>query len=333
MQIPVTRRRMIALTAAAAGLALRPGGARAEGHLVTWRGQCLGAVALLQIHHHDRTEAERLIAAALAEATRLERIFSLYRDDSALVRLNRDGVLVAPPPELVDLLSECRRYWTLSGGGFDPSVQPLWTLYRRHFDHVDADPAGPSQEVLRQALDRVGFAHVVADPDRILFGRRGMALTLNGIAQGYITDRVVALLRAGGLDRSLVDMGEPRALGRRPDGAPWQIGIADPQDASCIVRVLDVVDGAVATSAASGFRFDRDGRFHHLLDPRSGRSGHRYQSLTVVMPSATAADALSTAYSLMPVEDIVRTKRALGIGDVYLTSDEHGKAIRVSDSG
>ncbi|GAU87073.1 FAD:protein FMN transferase [Bosea sp. BIWAKO-01] len=318
----VTRRRIIGIAAAAGGLALLPLGcpARAEGHLVTWRGQCMGAVASLQIHHHDRAEAERLIAAATAEAVRLERIFSLHRDDSALVRLNRDGVLIAPPPELVALLTDCRRYWALSGGAFDPTVQRLWTLYHRHFARPDADMAGPSPEALREALDTVGFEQVVADPDRLLFRRRGMALTLNGIAQGYVTDRVVALLRAGGIDRSLVDMGEPRVLGPRPDGSPWQIGIADPQDQSRITRVLDVVDGAVATSAGDGFRFDREGRFHHLLDPRNGASPDRYRTVTVAMPTATAADALSTAFSLMPLQDIIRTRRALGTGCVYLTT-------------
>ena len=318
----VTRRRLIGITAAAGGLALLPVGtlAAAEGHLVSWRGQCMGAVASLQIHHPDQAEAERLIAAALAEVARLERIFSLHRDDSALVRLNRDGMMVAPPPELVALLSDCRRYWTLSGGAFDPTVQPLWTLYRRHFTRPDADPSGPSAEAFREALEAVGFEHVMASPDRILLRRRGMALTLNGIAQGYITDQIVALLRAGGLDRSLVDMGEPRALGRRPDGRPWQIGIADATEPSRTTRVLDVVDGAVATSSAHGFRFDRDGRFHHLLDPRSGASPDRYRSVTVAMPTATAADALSTAFSLMPEQDVLRARQELGAGCVYLTS-------------
>jgi thiamine biosynthesis lipoprotein len=318
----VTRRRLIGITAAAGGLALLPAGTRAaaEGHLVGWRGQCMGAVASLQIHHPDRAEAERLIAAALVEVARLERIFSLHRDDSALVRLNRDGMMVAPPPELVALLSDCRRYWTLSGGAFDPTVQPLWTLYRRHFAEPDADPSGPPAAALSRALAAVGFEHVMAGPDRILFRRRGMALTLNGIAQGYITDRVVALLHRGGIDRSLVDMGEPRALGRRPDGKPWQIGIVDAVEPSHTTQVLDIVDGAVATSSAHGFRFDRDGRFHHLLDPQSGASPDRYLSVTVAMPTATAADALSTAFSLMPVQDVLRATQALGAGRAYLTN-------------
>ena len=105
MEHSVTRRRAIGITAAAAGLILVPLGraARAEANLVTWRGHAMGALASLQIHHTDRIAAERLVRRAVSEVRRLERIFSLYREDSALVALNRSGVLPSPPPELVAL--------------------------------------------------------------------------------------------------------------------------------------------------------------------------------------------------------------------------------------
>ena len=173
MEHSVTRRRAIGITAAAAGLALVPlgGAARAEANLVTWRGHAMGAVASLQIHHKDRSAAERLVRRAVAEVRRLERILSLYRDNSTLVALNRSGVLPAPPPELVALLDECRRYWELTGGSFDPTVQALWTLYWEHFSRPRHDPAGPSADALRTALDKVGFRHVAFDRSRIVLGR------------------------------------------------------------------------------------------------------------------------------------------------------------------
>ena len=226
----LSRRRFIGVTAAAAGLGLVPFGraARAEAHLVTWRGQAMGAVATLQVHHHDRAAAERLVERSLAEVRRLEAVFSLYREDTALVALNRQGILVAPPADLVAVLAECRRCWELTGGAFDPTVQALWILYRDHFSRSDADPQGPTEHELRDALERVGFGRVTFDANRIALPRRGMGLTLNGIAQGYVTDRVVGILRAGGIASSLVDMGEPRAVGSRPSGGPWRVGIADP---------------------------------------------------------------------------------------------------------
>jgi len=324
----LSRRRFIGVTAAAAGLSLVPLGqaARAEASLVAWRGQAMGAVATLQVHHHDRGTAERLVERSLAEVRRLEAVFSLYREDSALAALNRQGFLVAPPKDLVALLSECRRCWELTGGAFDPTVQALWMLYRDHFSKSGAAPEGPPAAAVGAAMERVGFAGVTFDRNRIVLPRSGMGLTLNGIAQGYATDRVVDILRAGGIESSLVDMGEPRAMGSRPSGEPWRVGIADPDDPERIGETLDAVDQAVATSGAYGFRFDREGRFNHLLDPRTGRSAHRYRSVTAVMPTAAAADALSTAFSLLSPEDIRQVVRRLGEGQVHVLTAS-GKTI------
>ncbi|AWM85410.1 FAD:protein FMN transferase [Microvirga sp. 17 mud 1-3] len=323
----LSRRRVIGISAAAAGLSLLPFGraARAEARLVTWQGHAMGAVATLQIHHHDRATAERLVERSLAELRRMEEIFSLYRDDSTLSVLNRQGMLVAPPAELVALLEECGRYGALTGGAFDPTVQALWTLYRDHFTAPGADPRGPSEASVGSALERVGFGHIAFDRNRIAFAHRGMGLTLNGIAQGYVTDRVVDILREGGITSSLVDMGESRAIGAHPDGSPWRVGIADPDHPERVDAVLEAVDRAVATSGAYGFRFDPDGRFNHLLDPRTGSSARLYRSVTVVMPTATAADALSTAFSLLPEEAIAETLRRIGTGEVRLTTDSGEK--------
>jgi thiamine biosynthesis lipoprotein len=325
MSIRLSRRRFIGITAAAAGLDLLPFGGKAEAQarFVTWQGRVMGAAATLQIHHHDEAAARRLIERSLAEVRRLEQVFSLYRDDSALSVLNRQGMLVAPPAELVALLADCRRYFELTGGGFDPTVQALWTLFRDHFSRPGADPQGPPAPALRAALARVGFDRVGFNEDRILLHRSGMALTLNGIAQGFATDRVVTLLRREGIESSLVDMGESRALGARPDGTPWRIGVADPDQPDRLGTTLDVVDQAVATSGAYGFRFDPAGRFNHLFDPRTGACAHLHRSVTVTTPTATTADALSTAFSLMAPERIEQALRRLG----------EGRAVIVSASG
>ena len=316
----ITRRRFIGISAAAGGLSLLPlaCGVKAQASAVTWRGVALGAVASLQIHHPDRAAAEKLVQRSLAELRRLERLFSLYREDSMLVALNQRGVLEAPPAELVELLGAARRYAELTGGAFDPTVQPLWALYTDHFSKPDADPDGPSAAEVKAALVQVGYGNVLVSRDRIALAHRGMALTLNGIAQGYITDRIVALLRAGGIEHSLVDMGESRALGSRPDGRAWEVGLADPDETRRIAETIPIVDQAVATSGGYGFRFDAKGRFNHLFDPKTGQSASRYRSVTVVMPTATAADALSTAFSLLSAEDINVALTGLGQGRAYI---------------
>jgi len=330
MAVSLNRRRFIGITAAAAGLSLPPLGriGMAETQPVTWSGQALGARATLVIHHHDRAAAGRLAERVVVEVARLERIFSLYREDSALVELNRVGALAAPPVELVRLLEISRQFWTLTEGAFDPTVQPMWMLHARHFSTVDADPAGPSSDSRREVLGRVGLDKVKFSRDRVAFSRPGMALTFNGIAQGYITDRIVDLLREGGIASSLVDMGEARAIGTRPDNSAWKVGVsASPLMESDLSETLDIVDKAVATSSVLGFRFDEAGRFNHLLDPRSGAAARRWEAVTVVAPEAATADALSTAFNLMEPGAIASIARAQTGLQVHLA--DRGDIIRL----
>ncbi len=284
----LTRRRAVLLAAAAAGLPLALGATRAAAEVVTWRGRALGAPATLVLHHPDRPEAERLVAGCVAELDRLESIFSLYRADSALCELNRAGVLAAPPAELVAILDECRSFHARTDGAFDPTVQPLWRLYAAHFQ-AGGGEEGPSRAALAEARSRVGLDAVRASADRIAFARPGMALTLNGIAQGWITDRIVDRLRAAGVTSTLVDMGEIRGIGPHP----WQVAIAGTD------RVVALIDRAIATSSPQGFVFDPAGRFTHIIDPRTGATPARFSRVTVTAPTAAAADALSTGLSLM----------------------------------
>lgn len=301
----MTRRRMIAITGAAAGSALLTGGRTARASdAVRWHGSALGAQVSIEIYHPDRAEAERLVERCVIDARRLEQQFSLYRADSAISVLNRTGILVAPDADMVTLLKASLHFAALTDGAFDPTVQPLWQLYADHFSSEKPDPDGPSPRKLAEALGRVGHSGLLVSGDRVALTRRGAAVTLNGIAQGYATDRVVHRLRKAGLSTTLVDMGEIRAIGTRPEGTPWRVGLADPDRPGVLTETIDLVDRAVATSAGAGFRFDSRGRFTHLFDPATGRSPSLYSTVSVIAPTATEADALSTAFSLMPVSRI-----------------------------
>ncbi|HYD32364.1 MAG TPA: FAD:protein FMN transferase [Azospirillaceae bacterium] len=272
-----------------------------------WRGTALGAEASLRLYHPDPQAARRLVEDCLSEVRRLEAVFSLYRPDSAVSRLNRDGRLDAPPLDLVQLLAKAQRLSEISGGAFDVTVQPLWRLYADHFAQPNADPAGPSRAAIDGARERVGFRHLHIGTDRISFHRQDMAVTLNGIAQGYVTDRVTELLYREGIEVVLVDMGEMRGLGRRPDGRAWDIGIADPAKPGHRTRVLDLNDQAVATSGGYGTRFSPF--CHHLFDPFTGGSPREVEAVTVVAATATLADGLSTMLAVSPVDDAARLFR------------------------
>lgn len=313
---PMTRRRFIRISGAVAGLAAlgagfaRPG--RASPLFHEWRGVALGADASLRIYHPDAAEAGRMIADALAEVRRLERVFSLYDEASALSRLNREGELADPPQELVELLATSARYARATGGAFDPTVQPLWALYAKHFGMADADPNGPPPAAIGSARAKWGYQRVTVDAGKVAFAQSGMALTLNGIAQGYITDRVAELLRARGVTHTLVDMGETRALDAHPAGRPWSIGIKDPRAEDRLLATLALDNQAVSTSGGYGTEFDAAGRFNHIFDPATGLCAGRYLSVSVVAPTATCADALSTAFSVMPVERAVCVLKEVG---------------------
>jgi FAD:protein FMN transferase len=317
-----TRRRFIAITAAAGGLPLlQPRAAHASPLLRTWHGAALGADASLQIHHPDPIVADRLIAASLAEVARLERVLSLYQPDSALCRLNRDGFLDEPPFDLVRVLSDSRRYGALTDGAFDVTVQPLWDLYANHFARPGASPEGPSADAITAAVARVGQDALEVDPARLSLTRPGMAITLNGIGQGYVTDRIVELLRAGGVEHALVDMGETRALGTHPGGGAWSVGLEDPRAPGTIAERIPLADRATATSGGYGTVFDPAQRFNHLFDPHSGRTSWRWLSASVEAATATAADALSTAFTLMPEQATAPIVQALGLVAHFVRPD------------
>lgn len=303
----VSRRRFLAITAAATAAGALPAFANVTVMpTISWRGVALGAEATLTLLHPDAVAAHAAIDAALAEVARLEQIFSLYREDSALQRLNRNGRLDEAPVDLVTLLSQALRLAKETNGAFDPSLQPLWALYADHFSRRDAEPVGPSKEALRAALERVDWRNVELRAGCINFLKSGMAITLNGIAQGYITDKVGALLKSQGFDHVLVNMGEQLVLGPKWNGGAWSIGIADPADTSRRMTEVSITSGAVATSSSCGFRFDQAGRFTHILDPHTGAPAQQWASISVFAESAAVADGLSTALAVLPIAQAAR---------------------------
>lgn len=294
----LTRRRVLRIGAAFAGLPLTIAGVRAtapKGQFFSWHGEVLDAVSELTLWHTDATFARATILKVREEIERFERIFSLYRADSEISRLNKDGRLMKPSPELRALVEESHRLGVLSGGAFDISVQPLWQLYEAHFwSHTDtsADIMAKARDVAR-AL--VNFRSIDSGSNAIGFARTGMGITLNGIAQGYITDAIADMLRNEGFETAVVDLGEFRTLGHHPDGHPWRVGIQDAPGARDLNRTVELEDMALAVSGGYGTTFEPSGRFNHIFDPHTGASANSLVQVAVIGPRAAAADGLATA--------------------------------------
>lgn len=287
----ITRRRFLAVSAsAAAGLAWS---APARARTWRWRGTALGAPASIAFAGLDRAAAAKLAGRVASEISRLEDVFSLYRPESEISRLNRAGRLDAPSHEMLELLDLARLVHDATGGAFDPTVQPFWRLHAT----AAGENRAPAPQELRAALFASGWRHVRIGPRFVRFARPGMAITLNGIAQGYIADRAAGLLRAAGLVDVLVDTGEIKALGRRADGGPWRAGIALPDGTPVARRTLS--DRALATSAPFATLLDAARGAGHILDPRTGEAAARWRLASVSAPRAALADALSTAFCLM----------------------------------
>lgn len=289
----ITRRRFLAITAAAA---TATGGALASAGtpLRQWQHRALGARVTLVLAHPDGAAIAR---RAFAEIDRLDAVFSLYRADSALARLNAAGRLDAPPPELLDCLGLCATVHRATGGLFDPTVQPLWALHARA--HAAGGPPGVAALAAARAL--IGWTRVRVRADAITLDP-GMALTLNGVAQGVIADRVAALLRAEGLDEVMIDTGEIAALGN------WPVRLDPAATGPGDDRRMMLRDAALASSAPRGTVFDAAGLAGHILDPRSGQPAPpRWRLVSVTAPRAGLADALSTAMVLMDGAQIART--------------------------
>jgi len=289
----VTRRRAIGILAATAAAAA-VGRQRPAASELEWHGLAMGTDARIVFCGANEAKVRAAMDVVVAEIERLERALSLFRADSEICRLNRNSMITAPSGDLRRALALALAIAEVTNGLFDPSVQALWEA---HVDWFASNPAAPlpPDNALAAARVTVDWRRIQMDGD-LIWLRRGQRITLNGLGQGYVTDRIADLLRARGFDHVLVDLGEQRALGARADGAPWWIAREGTQPIA-----LD--DGALATSEGAGCILGSGGAAHHLFDPRTGRSAQQWRRLTVHHQSAAVADALSTAlYAASPVE-------------------------------
>ncbi len=289
----ISRRALLLL--AATGAVVLPAAERPAA-TVEWTGHALGADARMLFLGADRREAEREIRDCLDEIERLERIFSLHREDAEIVRLNRNGELLHPSLDLLRLLELSKDLSRRTGGLFDPTIQPLWRLLADWYAG-EADRGPPPHARVAAATASIGMDRVELAGDRVRLAG-GAGLTLNGIAQGYITDRVADRLRRRGWTSVLIDIGEVVALGSRTDGRPFDIGVRDGA-----LRIA-LAGEALATSSASSLVISRRRRLGHLIDPRSAASPDHWRSVTVRSRTATMADGLSTALALAAPDEI-----------------------------
>ncbi len=312
------RRKLIRIIGATAGVAMIPCVASCQQgyELFSWEGYALGTDTEIQLYAMNKSRADDVVARVNELIAKLENIFSLYDPTSEITRLNKTGKLENASQEMIDLLHISKSFWESTNGAFDITVQPLWEHYDRFRN--DRDQTAFDRDLVN-VIPLIGSDKIIIDEHHVSFARDGMAISFNGIAQGYITDKACALLKENGFIHTLIDVGEYRSGGPQWGGDPWRIGLLDPFDQVSIADIVELGTGGLATSGGYGTVFADDGSKHHLFNPVTGLSANQYASVTVIANDATTADALSTAFSNMTEDAIQAFVKDHGNLDVRLT--------------
>ena len=250
--------------------------------------------------------------AAEEEVYRLEAMLSRTDEESPVAQLNSQGTAEVDG-ELWALMETAMDYTAATGGAFDITVAPVTVAWGFTTDSFQV----PTQAELDSLLPLVGTDHIHnlggnGDGTVTVELDPGTQIDLGGIGKGYASDRVAAIFREYEIPRGLVQLGgSVLAIGDRPDGAAWVVGIKDPRDpdnANAFAAVLNLTDAYAVTSGSYQRYFEQDGEtYHHIIDPATGYPADSgLTSVTVVADSAdgngTMCDALSTALFVMGEE-------------------------------
>src|SRR5206468_8955256 len=242
----------------------------------------------------DTPRARRAADAAISDVRRIEAKYSRYLDNSLTTSINRaaGGAPVAIDAETAGLLAYADRCFAQSGGLFDLTSGIL----RRAWDFRRQPPSLPDETGLTAALAQIGWSDVEWDERTIRLPRAGMEIDFGGVGKEYAADRAATILVDHGVAHGLVNLGgDVRTIGGQPDGSPWLVGIRDPRAPYRAVALLEVDDGAVATSGDYERYFDLDGRrYCHILDPRSGMPVTYWRSISVIAPLCVVAGSCAT---------------------------------------
>ena len=263
---------------------------------------------------------EALLDAAEGRVRELEALWSVTEEHSEIYALNRDGS-AALSGDTAGLLAGALDMCGRTGGALDITIYPVVRLW----GFTTGEYAVPEAEAIEELLTRVDYTRVALDEtDWAASLPDGMELDLGSVAKGYTGDALAALLKSRGVESALLDLGgNIQAVGTKPDGTPWRVGVRDPEGDG-ILGVVEVIDRAVVTSGGYERYFEQDGVLYwHILDPETGspaRSG--LQSVTVIGESGLLCDALSTALFVMGLDRALEHWREYRDFEAVFVSDD-----------
>jgi len=262
----------------------------------------MGTIVSMTLVSTPKEIAEEAMAQAYEEVNRLSALMNRFDEKSPIARLNMDGILKNAHPDFIEVMSSALKYYRLTGGAFDITVKPVIDLFMRKFSNGKEEY--PSEKEIAAARALVGSDKIEINGRDISLKKPGMCITLDGIAVGYIVDRASAILLEGKIENHLIDAGgDIKAMGVRADGRPWTVAIQDPVRKDNHLDLIHITDIAVTTSGNYENYFDRDKIFHHIVNPKTGRSPVLNISASVIAPTTMEADILATSLIVMDTKD------------------------------
>ena len=262
----------------------------------------MGTIVSMTLISTSREMAGEAMARAYDEVNRLSALMDRFDERSPVARLNMDGILKNAHPDIIEVIYSALKYYSMTGGAFDITVKPVIDLFTRKFSSGREEY--PSENEIAAARALIGSDKIEINGRDISLIKPGMGITLDGIAKGYIVDRASRILLNHGIDNHLVNAGgDIKAMGVRADGRPWRVAIQDPMKNGRYLDRIYLTNIAVATSGNYENYFDRDKIFHHIVNPKTGRSPVLNISASVIAPTAMEADALATSLMVMDSRD------------------------------
>lgn len=271
-------------------------------------------------------EGEAAIDAGMAELRRLDEMMSLYKDGSEITKVNLSAGKrpVKVSPEMIEAVERAAEISKLSGGVFDITVGPLVVLWQMRLKEGKV----PTDAEISRVRPLVNYKNVVLDrkTSTIFLKRPGMIIDLGGM-KGYAADRVADLFRQRGIRNAVIALaGDIWVLGHRDDGRPWRIGVQHPREHDKTLTVLELSDKYISTSGDyERFVIREKKRYHHIIDPRTGKPSRGTISVTLIGNKGAFIDPLTKVPFILGPEEGMKLVKKLGAEAIIV--DEQGKVF------
>ena len=298
----------------------------------SFRFRAMGSPCELRLYGADPERLEAAAARARDEIERLERKYSRYRDDSLASAINRsagDPAGIRLDPETTRLLEYARTAHEQSGGLFDPTSGVLREVWDFRSGRL------PSREAVAAVCRRVGWSKLRWRPPHLVLPLAGMQIDFGGFVKEYAADRAAEVCRASGVGHGIVDLGgDLSAVGPRPDGGPWRVGVRHPRQPGAVLASVGLARGGLASSGDYERAMVVDGvRYSHILDPRSGWPVQGLACASVLAPSCLIAGTATTIAMLMGEVEGPRWLDALGLPNVRMRASGQVSGSLAPDAG